>query len=338
MKSLFLLTLLSTSAFAVKGEYIQGHDLASTCILTFFVKKGEKVLTGTCSGSFIGNKTFVTAEHCYDEVAHNSEKFQSQQLPQKSFFTCPGSEKKYQVQNLFPMKNSRSSEWQDLALIKVEESVDAPPIQLPKSADEIENALKDKENCYMSGYGLDNEDKYGVLKTARVASLENSPKDLFSVGSTQRVRLRENYTDHGDSGGPLYCKTPNGTILIGAVHGGVKGVKFNDVEKINAALDWINYHKDNANSNEDTFQRVMINSDLCQNLIECSEAMKKLNALSGDVEKVMSKLIKKSDAYKMEVLLGGETLVVKMEEVWEEMIKQWEKNDCYKKLYPDKSN
>jgi hypothetical protein len=338
MNWLFLCLFFSTSALAVKGDYVQGHDLNSTCRLTFFVKKGEKVLTGTCTGSFIGNKTFVTAEHCYDNVSVNSEKYQSQQLPQNSFFTCPGSEKKYQVKNLFPMKNSRLSEWQDLALIKVEESVDAQPLQLPKSSDEIESALKDKDNCYMSGYGLDNEEKYGILKTARVSSLENNPKDPFSVGSTQRVRLRENYPDHGDSGGPLYCKTPNGTILIGAVHGGVKGAKFNDVEKINAALEWINFHKDNEDSNEETFKRVMINSDLCQNLLECSEAMRKLNLLTDDVDKVMTKLIKQNADYKMELLRGGEKSVVKLELIWEELIKQWEQNSCYKKLYPDSSN
>lgn len=331
---LYLHLIISFSAFAIKGEYIQDHDLSSTCKLTFFVKQEGKILTGTCTGSFIGNKTFITAEHCYDDVATNQEMFKSQQLPQNSFFTCPGSDKKYVVKNLFPMKNSHLNELQDMAIIKVEDEVDAKSIALPKSSEEIETALKDTKNCYVSGYGLDNDEKYGVLKTARVTNLENHPKDIFSVGSSQRVRLRENYADHGDSGGPLYCETPTGTILMGVVHGGVKGVKFGDIEKINAALDWMAYHRDHVDSSEELFNQLMINTDLCHSLGKCSDAMKKISQLTSDADKIMMKLLKQSEEQRVEVLYGNEKSKVKLDDLWEEMIKEWQRNDCFKKLYP----
>ena len=331
---LYLQIIISFSAFAIKGEYINDHDLSSTCKLTFFVKREDKILVGTCSGSFIGNKTFITAEHCYDDVVSNQEDFKSHELPQNSFFTCPGSEKKYVIKNLFPMKNSRLNELQDIAMMKVEDEVDAKSISLPKSSEEAESALKDTKNCYISGYGLDNDDKYGVLKTARVANLENHPKDIFSVGSSQRVRLRENYADHGDSGGPLYCETPSGTILMGVAHGGVKGVKFGDIEKINEALEWIAYHRDHVYSSEELFRQLMVNTDLCHSLGQCSDAMKKIGALASDTDKIMMKLIKKSDQERIEILFGGEKSNVKLLDLWEEMIKEWQRNDCFKKLYP----
>jgi hypothetical protein len=339
MKWTLILTIFITySAFGVKGEYVQHHDLSSTCKLTFFVKHEDKILTGTCTGSFIGNKTFITAEHCYDDVVTNQEKFKSQQLPEKSFFTCPGSEKKHVVKDFFPMKNSRLNELQDIALIKVEEDVEAKALALPKSHEEIEATLKNTENCYISGYGLDNDDKYGVLKTARVTNLENNPRDIFSVGSSQRVRLRENYADHGDSGGPLYCETPNGTVLIGVVHGGVKGVKFGDIEKVNAALEWIAYHRDHPDSKEELFHQLMVTTDMCHSLLECSEAMKNISLLTSDTDEIMKKLMKQTEDQRTEVLYGNEKSVVKLKDLWDEMLKEWQRNDCYKKLYPSSSD
>jgi hypothetical protein len=98
---LYLQIIISFSAFAIKGEYTNDHDLPSTCKLTFFVKREGKILVGTCSGSFIGNKTFITAEHCYDDVVSNQEDFNSHELPQNSFFTCPGSEKNMSSKTYF---------------------------------------------------------------------------------------------------------------------------------------------------------------------------------------------------------------------------------------------
>lgn len=331
---LYLQLLISFSAFAIKGEYVQGHDHPSTCKLTFYIQKHGKVLTGTCSGSFMGNKTFMTAEHCYDDVVINHDQLKAKQVAENSFFTCPGSDKKHVVKDLFPMKNGRFNELQDLAMLKVEEDLDIPVLALPKSAEEIETALKDKDNCYISGYGLDNDDKYGVLKTARVSDLEQRPRDIFSAGSSQRVRLRGNYADHGDSGGPLYCETPKGTILVGVVHGGVKGIKFGDIEKVNEVIDWIAYHRDHANSSEELFKQVMINVDLCQSIQQCSDALKKISQLTSDTDKIMQQLLKQSADQRTEVLYGGEKSDVKLKDLWEHMIKEWERNDCFKKLYP----
>jgi hypothetical protein len=329
---LYLSVLVSTSVLAIKGETLLGHDLASTCKLTFYVKEGPKVMVGTCTGSFLGNKTFITAEHCFDDVFKNKELNHKKELSQTSFFTCPGSDKKYDVKELFPMKNSGLDEQQDMALMKVSTEVDAQPIALPSSPEAMEEALKDKDNCYISGYGLDNEEKYGVLKTARLADVNNRPLDLFNSGSSHRVRLSKNYADHGDSGGPLYCETPKGTVLIGVVHGGIKGIKFSDIEKLSISLEWINFHRNNVETNEDLFKLVNRTSSLCKSLEECSEALKKINQLTADTDKIMNLLMKQTQDQRTEILYHGEKSDVKLKDLWDEMIKQWEKNDCYQKI------
>jgi hypothetical protein len=335
MKTLLLLTaLFSTSVFAIKGETIQGHDLSSTCKLTFYVKQGDKVQVGTCTGSFLGNKTFITAEHCFEDVSKNLELNQKKALPETSFFTCPGSDKKYHVKELFPMKNSGLDEMQDIALMKVSSEVEAKPLSLPKSSDAMEEALKDKDNCYISGYGLDNEEKYGVLKTARLADVNNRPLDLFNSGSSHRVRLSQNYPDHGDSGGPLYCETAQGPVLIGVVHGSITGAKFCDVEKLSITLEWINFHRDHAETNEDLFRLVNRTGSMCKSLVECSEALKKISQLTADTDKIMVELMKKTQDQRTQILYNGQKSDVKLKDLWDEMIKQWEKNDCYNKLYP----
>ena len=48
----------------------------------------------------------------------------------------------------------------------------------------------------------------------------------------------------------------------------------------------------------------------------------------------MMKLIKQSDEERIEILFGGEKSKVKLDDLWEEMIKEWQRNDCFKKLYP----
>ena len=335
MKILLLLTaFISTSVLAIRGETIQGHDLASTCKLTFYVKQDAKVLVGTCTGSFIGKKTFITAEHCFEDVAKNQELFHKKLIPDSSFFTCPGSDKKYEVQDLFPNKFSGLDEMQDMAIMKVKNDVDANPISLPKSPEAMELALIDKEHCYISGYGLDNEEKYGVLKTARLTQVDNRPLDLFNSGSRHRVRLSQNYADHGDSGGPLYCETDQGPVLIGVVHGGIQGTKFSDIEKLSITLDWISFHRDHGDKNEDMFKLVNRTGSMCKSLVECSEALKKINQLTTDTDKIMVQLMKQTQDQRTQILYGGEKSDVKLKDLWNEMIKQWEKNDCYNKLYP----
>lgn len=330
----FILLIFSMPLWAVKGQYVEGHDLTSTCKLTFYVKQDNKILTGTCSASFIGNKTFVTAEHCYEDVSQNLQMVRSQEMNQGSFFTCPGSEKKYTASNLFPMKNSGLSELQDIAIIKVEEEVSVGPIKIPKSAEELETLLSDKQNCYISGYGLDNENKYGVLKTARITNIENKPLDIFSSGSRYRVRLRENYADHGDSGGPLYCEGKDGAVLIGVVHGGMKGAIFSDIEKLSVGLDWLNFHKNYDVKDEELFRKVVSTTDMCESLTRCSETLKKINELTADTDKVISVLLKQTGEIRAQIDYGGELNSVTLNDLWEEMIREWEKNNCFKKLYP----
>jgi hypothetical protein len=335
MKALFFFSFfITTSVFAIKGETIEGHDLSSTCKLTFYVKQEAKVLVGTCTGSFLGNKTFITAEHCFEDVLKNQELNHKKELIQTSFFTCPGSDKKYEVKELFPMKNSGLEEQQDMALMKVTTDVEAKPISLPTSSDAMEEALKEKQNCYISGYGLDNDEKYGVLKTARLAEVDNRPLDLFNSGSSYRVRLSKNYADHGDSGGPLYCETTQGPVLIGVVHGGIKGIKFSDIEKLSISLEWITFHRDHVETNEDLFKLVNRSSSMCKSLQDCSDALKKINQLTADTDRIMAQLMKETQDQRAEILYHGEKSNVKLNDLWEEMIKQWEKNDCYKKLYP----
>jgi hypothetical protein len=87
-------------------------------------------------------------------------------------------------------------------------------------------------------------------------------------------------------------------------------------------------------TNEDLFKLVNRSSSMCQSLQECSDALKKINQLTVDTDKIMRQLMKETQDQRAEILYHGEKSDVKLKDLWEEMIKQWEKNDCYKKLYP----
>ena len=73
---------------------------------------------------------------------------------------------------------------------------------------------------------------------------------------------------------------------------------------------------------------------MCKSLQECSEALKKINQLTADTDKILVELFKKTQDQKTQIIYHGEKSDVKLKDLWEEMIKQWEKNDCYNKLYP----
>ncbi|MFZ4713697.1 MAG: trypsin-like serine protease [Bacteriovoracaceae bacterium] len=331
---IFLLLLFSFQAFAIKGEYVDSRKAGFTCKLTLKARVEGEIREVICTGSFIGNKTFSTADHCLKDVKNQEILFNQKAVTEKAFFTCPDSETHYPVKDIFSFSDSGHSEYQDLGLLKVENEVSAPKVLIPDSSEEIETALNDSKNCFIAGYGLDNDNLYGVLKVAQLKNSENKPIDIHHLGSSYRIRLTKNFADHGDSGGPLYCETKRGMILIGATHGGLIGDTFSDTEKLNQSLDWVKYLTSKNNGSDEFFRKYQRIIENCESMALCLNKMKEVGVLTTQVNDVLQIFFAQTRTIRSEVTMGKDVAMTDLDSLWDVFSKQWDGNDCFKKLYP----
>lgn len=341
MKSLSFLTLFmllfSFTALAVKGTYApKEFELPQTCKLTISVEVDGQVRQGICTASFVGKKTFTTAEHCEKAVTENLFLLESKKVTEAPYFQCPGSEKKYSVSpTTYPMKDTRYPEHQDIALLKVEEDIpNLKAMSIPTSGGHIAKLLEDPTKCYINGYGQDNENKSGTLHAAQVVEWDAKPAGFFG-GSTEAFKLTKNYADHGDSGGPMYCFDGKNPVLVGVVHGGQNGGGFSTIEKFTKALDWINLVKDSEKPDVQKFNSILKIEDRCSAVDECFAKLNSTAKLSADMKKIFDKVFTNVKSIKNQMVKGENLEEKTIEEAWKSIDEEWKKNNCYNVLYPD---
>lgn len=287
MKRLILLSLFITAPlYAIKGEYASSEfELPQSCRLTIPITQNGEEKWGLCSGTYVGNKTFVTAEHCHKYIIQSSTSG-AKELP---YFQCPGIEKKFplNLEALYPMRDTKHKERLDIAIIKVEEDIDGlRPMILPTSKEEVEELIAKNENCYINGYGIDNDNKSGTLRAAKTVNISKSTSIIYQT-STQSMTLRENYTQNGDSGGAMYCINSSGEkIFVGVSDAGKKD--FSTVEKISSILDWINNAKSSDTFDSEKFNALLEVQNSCVDLSKCILA-KNNTALTRDIAAIIEK-------------------------------------------------
>lgn len=332
----FLLYTLSTYAFAIKGKYAaKEEELASSCKLVFQIWDNEKkkALNGLCSASFIGKKSFLTSKHCFGDTAQ-AIKDHTNGKTEAPYFQCPEKSTKYSLASLINIDSAGFDTNYDLGIIKVSKEVEIPEIKLPTSSLEVEELLKDKSKCFINGYGYDNDGKYGVLKAAQVIEMDTNPLQI-DIGAAPSIRIRKNVGVHGDSGGPMYCRTKDGPKLVGLIYGKKAGdVEYTDINRIDKVTDWINYHLNNENSSNDIFRQLRKLSERCEAVETCFTKLESAAKLSKEMSSIIKKLNEEVLTMKISAQSGESHDQKKIDQKWDQIIDVWEKNDCYKVLYP----
>jgi Trypsin len=333
---LILLFLISYPALAIKGEYAdKSHELASTCklVLKIFDPVKNKVLSGLCSSSFVGKKSFLTAAHCLSDTNQALSDHKKGLVPEAPYFQCPQSETHYPLISTVDISSGGNGSDYDFGMIKVKDSPSIPEIRSPASTQEADELLQDMTKCFINGYGLDNEEKYGTLRAAQVIDLDTKPLSLGSA--PPMVRVKKNFGDHGDSGGPMYCNGKDGPVLIGVIHGKQKSsIQFSDIHRVDKVTDWLSYHRNNENSSNEKFAKIARLEETCQSIDECFAKLEGAAKLSKDMSLILKALNKNVRDVKSKAVAGNEVTQKELDKSWDEMIEVWEKQDCYKVLYP----
>lgn len=341
MKYLFVFFLASISSFhtahAVKGTYAsKTHELPQSCKLTFSAEVNGKIFNAICSASFIGNKTFSTAEHCEKYINDHLMLLESKKVKEAPYFECPGVERKIFVKETFPIQDARMTEGFDLALMKVDDELpEIKPLSLPKSKEEVSALLKDPTKCFVNGYGRDNEEKSGTLRAIQVVEWDAKPVGVPGV-TTESFKLTKNYAQSGDSGGPMFCYDGDRPVLVGVVHGGRGDENYSIIEKITQGLDWMYFVKDNTSPDMRSFRSFIKMEDKCAAVIECFNKLESAAALSHDLKNILKILTTDLQQMKSGLTQGRGLDLKKIDSTWEAFDSAWENQNCYEVLYPSK--
>jgi hypothetical protein len=100
-----------------------------------------------------------------------------------------------------------------------EKKINQRPLQMIEEKVELTNTIKDHyRTCRAFGYGLDNDDQVGRLRGGHVPinflTVDAIIMKMDRDGMDPDSQLPVARTDHGDSGGPLICRTPKGIDKI----------------------------------------------------------------------------------------------------------------------------
>lgn len=335
--TIFIL-LVVPHAHAVKGTYAsKEHELAQSCKLTFSAEVNGKIFNAICTASFIGNKTFSTAEHCEKYISDHFALLESKKVKEAPYFECPGVERKIFVKEAFPIKDARLTEGFDLALMKVDDPLpEVSPLALPKTKDEIAELLKDPTKCFVNGYGRDNENKSGTLRAIQVVEWDAKPIGVPDV-TTESFKLTKNYAQNGDSGGPMYCYQGERPILVGVVHGGRGDEDYSIIEKITQGLDWMYFIRDSESPDMKKFRSFVQMEEKCAAVIECFNKLESAAALSHDLKNILKILTSNLTGMKAQLSQGKSLDSKEIDETWDAFDAEWQKNNCYEVLYPSKN-
>jgi V8-like Glu-specific endopeptidase len=172
---------------------------------------------GFCSGTFISNRIFVTAAHCFQREPQWMGKLEEQK--ENLYISCPG-DFTFQVKGTIPQKSFYSSdafnsfgEFQgtsfpnrenDIAVLVTEESTFSSFPRLSKSEDSL-------SNCSLLGYSsykCDRSDGANCYRHIRFVSDEILKGKLFDT-------VDEKLIYQGDSGSGIICMNSEEQTIMG---------------------------------------------------------------------------------------------------------------------------
>jgi V8-like Glu-specific endopeptidase len=323
MRKAVFLFLLTLPVWAIKGKYADPkfqHE--STCKIEFSTKisTGE-VLPDMCTGSLLSSKVLITAEHCVNAIRT------SEPTPIPKIVCANGEESL--IEKTIQAREAGLDEAQDLGFLELKTEIKAKTVKLFKTKEEEDAILEDKKSCYLAGYGKDNENNFGQLKVAAVDSVDLKP---FSIGSysSQMFRLSGNRADGGDSGGPVYCFKDGQAYLVGIHQGGTTGMEYSNSERLNQIKDWLFGIQNKNYVEEDWWYKYYIHRNMCLSFMQCLETFKSAGDLTLKMEGIVRAILKTAQEIKTE----DQPTIEEMDRSWENMVDFWEKNKCFKRLYP----
>ncbi len=294
-------------------------------------------ISGFCSASFVGNKSFLTAGHCLGGVSRGLSDFKEGLIQEAPFFKCPGDVNiHYTVDSVADMKGALIDQDYDLGMVRVQESVTVPPIRLPSSSQESDRILKNVNSCFINGYGLDNQGKFGQLRAAQVVDMTTKPM-IASLGTPPLIRIKKNTGHEGDSGGPLFCYDSEGPVLMGIIQGKMNKnspVTYTDIHRVDPVTDWIQYHKNRRKASNEEFAKLNRIFDTCHSINRCFSKLETIAQLSVDLAKVFKVISQDAIKLRSKVLSGEEVLTSEIDQSWVDMLEIWKKSNCFDVLYP----
>lgn len=328
--------LVSLNALAIKGEYIK-KEVQSTCRIEAKVpcdKNEAGVCTGTCSATYVGKNKVMTADHCRLMVERSND----------SNLICPNGKK-------VVIQKSKSSSYpkgkydqsQDIAFLSLGSDPEVPAMEIVHSETEFNRLISHPENCYLAGYGLDNDEKYGKLKVANVKEVESknvkrTSNGFYYYAVPEQVKLKQNYADHGDSGGSLFCEEEGKQILMGVLQGGTKGQAWSFSEKLVQARDWMEYVLGPYGEKMELFNVYKNQFGFCNAVSSCLNNLKKTSDFSIDTFKVIVKLFEQYNRKSIQSInysIEGQTQYDEQIKQINANIDQWSAlhKMCYGELY-----
>lgn len=319
-----ILLLIYSYAWAIKGEYASKEfENEASCKIYYELKSPEgKILKGTCSASLLSSKILMTADHCLGDINQNlSSASEDQIAPAKVI--C--GEEEIEIKKTTRLREG-GFDFQDIGLIELKKESHKKPFQIPENKTMYQELLQKNENCYLNGYGLDNDQKYGQLRAAKVTKLDSTPLNIYS--SSTVFKVNGNVPDHGDSGGGVYCQVGEKNYLVGVIVGGILGSPSKDIEKIDSLFYWLQYIQKNNQINKELMSSVNHYFTLCRSIDQCVKLMKGPGELTLNVMKAIKKM---NEFYTDKYLLSDYDQIQIMNS---EMVDFWNEQNCFNRLYP----
>ncbi|KHD87783.1 MAG: protease [Bdellovibrio sp. ArHS] len=207
-----------------------GNELSSSTVMVVHIDDDKK--ESVCTGTLIDDDKVLTAAHCTQRFAGTTVIAFSNNVD--CVLNAPKRTLRMVVQRAIPDDYiySKNTSWTnssyDLAILKFRGGL-APGYkvrELPSAGFQINAA----DTLVMAGYGVTNENTKdsGLLRFTTASGERISDRfhlalanHVIKIPQTLVLEQQDNGVCKGDSGGPLYAKTPQGLVLVGITSMGV---------------------------------------------------------------------------------------------------------------------
>ena len=220
--SLAPICLFTFPAFATVGTYLpQDQNPPFSCAILYLNNEQEKRVVGLCTGDVISGDQIATAGHCEQGLSNNP-----------TYVRCPGGILRQVSHRETHPRYAGSGSQFDQSVLTVSEQFGIEPVKFPRP-DQMDSLLR-LNNCTISGYGLNNENRAGRVNTVRVNLDANGP----SFGPGMIGLAGNSLPRQGDSGGGLICRDASGApYRVATVSQAEAGIA--NVARVDGVLDWL---------------------------------------------------------------------------------------------------